>query len=249
MRLWTFVPYLLFCLLPSLARSQSLSQSSFQEKAEAAVTGGKAIRSIVLSGIAEWIAGSFHENGTAQLQANADGSTNVQFNLGKASRTETQTLTDTSRCCQWTDSTGKTHEIVGANCLTSVPWFAPGLVIQPSAQLPAIIVSTDDGDVAKGDSSAHQISYSLNLAAKNEAFAKRIRKTSTTNIFFDPQTFLPTSLEYAIHPDDDDLQSLDVKVVFSDYRSIAGVMLPFHIERFVNNTLQLKLDISNASAE
>jgi hypothetical protein len=246
--LFVFCP-LFFIAASFSVRGQSPNLSSFQEKAQTAVVGGKSIRAIKLSGTAEWFAGSLHENGTAELQANADGSTSVQLNLGQASRTETQTQIDLARTCQWTDNVGKSHEIVGANCLTSIPWFAPGLVAQSPAQLPAILVSTDDGDVLKNGSSFHQISYSLNLAEASTPSTKQLRQATAAKVLFDPQTVLPASLEYAIHPDGDDLRSLDVRVVFSDYRSVLGVMLPFHIERFVNRTLQLKLDISNASVE
>jgi hypothetical protein len=112
---------------------------AFQEKAQTAVVGGKSVRAIKLSGTAEWFAGSLHENGTAELQANEDGSTSVQLSLGQASRTETQTQADSSRTCQWTDNAGKSHEIVGANCLTSIAWFAPCLV----AQSPVRLINSD----------------------------------------------------------------------------------------------------------
>ena len=52
-----------------------------------------------------------------------------------------------------------------------------------------------------------------------------------------------------IHPDGDDSRNIPVRVVFNNYQAVSGVMLPFHIERFVNRTLQLRLDVSNASVQ
>ena len=250
MRPWLFRLCLSLCVIASSsARSQSTTPSAFQEKAQAAVTGGKSIQSIKLDGAAEWIAGSSHASGTAELKTSTDGSASIQLNLGQSSRTEVQTKVDASRACQWTDASGTSHEVLGANCFIAIPWFTPSLFTQPASQLSTLIASTDDGEVSKNGSAFHQISYALNLETPDTASTKQLVDQSRVKVLYDPQTFLPSSLEYAIHPDDDDLQSIEVKVLFSDYRSISGVMLPYHIEKFVNRSLQIKLDINNASIE
>jgi hypothetical protein len=244
---------LLFCITAShSAQSQtatSQTPSPFQQQAQIAVSGGKAFSVVNLTAAAEWIAGSDRERGTAQLQANADGSTNVQLALGKASRTEVQTKADLSRTCTWTDGTGKSHDVLGPNCLIAVPWFAPSLFGQPSAALPSLLGTTDDGAVSKDSSTFHQVSYLLKLKGADSSATNQLVGQSTVKVFYDPQTSLPASLEYFIHPDSDDSRNIPVRVVFSNYQSISGVMLPFHIERYVNRTLQLKLDVSNASIE
>jgi hypothetical protein len=214
-----------------------------------AVSGGKAFSVVNLTATAEWIAGSDRESGTAQLQANADGSTNVQLALGKASRTEVQGKTDLSRACTWTDSSAKSHDVVGPNCQIALPWFAPVLFAQTSAALPALIETSDDGIVSKDSLSVHQLSYFLKLTGANTSITNRMVKQSTMKVFYDPETHLPSSLEYFIHPDDDNSKDVPVKVTFSNYQSSSGVMLPFHIERFINRTLQLKLDVTNASIQ
>jgi hypothetical protein len=87
------------------------------------------------------------------------------------------------------------------------------------------------------------------LTGTKTSSTNRMVSQSTVKVFYDPQTFLPTSLEYSIHPDDDDSQDIPVKVAFSNYQSVSGVMLPYHIERFVSRTLQLKLDVTNVSID
>jgi hypothetical protein len=72
---------------------------------------------------------------------------------------------------------------------------------------------------------------------------------NTVRVLYDPKTLLPASLEYVVHPDADDAQNLDVKILFSNYQSVAGVMVPFHIEKYLQRTLQLKLDVTSASVE
>jgi hypothetical protein len=244
---------LFFCLTASYsARSQTATSqipTTFQLQAQSAASAGKPFSAVNFTATAEWTAGSLHESGTAQLRANVDGSNNIQLALGKASRTEVQTKTDSSRTCTWTDSAGKSREILGPNCLVAIPWFAPGLFVQPPVGLPALLGTTDDGVISKGSATFHRVSYLLKLKGKNAAATTQMVSQSTVKVFYDPQTFLPASLEYSIHPDNDDSQDIPVKVGFTNYQSVSGVMLPFHIERYVNRTLQLKLDVSNASIE
>jgi hypothetical protein len=223
--------------------------TSFQGQAQMAVSGEKSFSVVNLTATAEWIAGSDRESGNAQLQANADGSTNVELTLGKASRSDVQTKADSLRTCTWTDSAGTSHDVLGPNCLVALPWFAPSIFARPSAGPPALLATTDDGVVTKNSSIFHQVSYLLALKSANASVTNRMVSQSTVKVFYDPQTFLPASLEYFTHPDDNDLQNIPVRVVFSNYQSVSGVMLPFQIEKYINRTLQLRLNVSNASIE
>jgi hypothetical protein len=245
--LWALCLVLL--VTPFTAVSQTLASSVFYEKAHQAVSGGKSPGTVTLSANAEWIAGSTHETGTAQLQAKVDGSSKVQLDLGKSSRTEVQSKTGSERTCAWTDQAGTGHDMVGPNCMIAIPWFAPSLFTQPLTALPALIAATDDGDVSKDGLTGHQISYLLNLQGTDTASTTRIVSNSTVKVLYDPLTFLPTSLEYKIHPDNNDLQDIPVRVVFSNYQSVSGVMLPFEIQKYVNRTLQLTLNVTNASID
>jgi hypothetical protein len=249
MRLWLLVCLSLCVSASSSATGQLSSPSSFQLQAQSAVVTGKSIRSVNLSANAEWFAGSQHESGTATLQASVDGSSSVQLNLGSASRTETQTKAGASRTCYWTDGAETSHNVVGPDCLIAIPWFAPSLFTQSPSQFPSALMATDDGAMSRDSQTFHQISYRLNLDKPNSSNVDRLTSMSTVKVFYDPQTFLPASLEYFIHPDTNDLQSVDVRVIFSNYQSSSGVMLPFHIEKYVNRTLQLKLDVTSVSIE
>lgn len=246
----TYRPALMGILAAFLVTMPSHGQvatvSVFQTRAQAAISSGKPFNGVNLTANADWVAGSTHQTGTAQLKAGADGSGSLQLNMGDASRTELRT---TSPSCTWTDHAGTSHNIPGPNCLIAVPWFAPSLFTQALSLLPALLVTTDDGDVVKEGGTLHQISYQLNLAGADSVSTQRMVRQSTVQVFYDPQTFLPQSLEYAVHPDNNDLQDIPVRVVFSNYQNSSGVMLPLHIERYLNRTLQLTLDVTNASIE
>ena len=235
--------------VPLRASGQAIAGSSFYEKAQQATSNGKSFTSVNFTATAEWIAGSLHESGTATLQAKIDGSTNVQLDLGHASRNETQSSANASRTCTWTDAAGISHSIVGPNCLIAIPWFAPALFAQSSPQLPSMLAATDDGEMSRASRTLHQFSYRLKFSEPDSTDVDRLTSMSTVKVLYDPQTALPASLEYFIHPDNNDLQNLPVQIVFSGYQPISGIMLPFHIERYVNRTLQLTLDITNVSIE
>jgi hypothetical protein len=249
MRICIFSSCLLFCLTHSYsAQSQTSTPSSFQTQAQMA-TSAKTFSVVNVTANAEWTTGSTHEAGTAQLQAKVDGSASLQLSIGPASRMESQTKADNSRTCAWTDAVGTSHKIHGPNCFIAVPWFAPGLFTQPLSLLPAQLGTIDVGEVSNSGTTLHQINYFLNLADAANSSMSQANDLSTVKVFYDPQTHLPVSLEYLIHPDNDDAKNVDVRVLFSNYQSTSGVMLPFHIEKYVNRSLQLKLDISNATIQ
>lgn len=244
---FTSVLYLVLgACTPLLAQGPASTVPDFLSKAQADESGQKLVNQVSLTAAVEWTAGSLHEHGTAQLQANADGSAGLQFDLGQASWHETQTKMDMSRTCDWTDSSGKTHSSIGLNCLTAIPWFSPLLVTQIAIQQPSLFDIADGGQVSKDDVPLHQVELDFKLGGVDTTSAKALIKTPKFKVLYDPQMLLPASLEYAIHPDGDDTRSIQVRVVYSDFRLVVGSMVPFHIERYVNHSLQLSLDINNA---
>ena len=235
--------------LASVAWSPLLDGQTASSNANAAGGSLPALQTINLSATAEWFAGSQHLTGTATLQANADGSSTEQLSLGAASRTVTQGAADAEKTCGWTDASGKAHDLPGANCFVALPWFAPQLFAQVSTVLPSFLSLTDDGNVVSNGASYRQLRFVPQVQGPTDADTAWMRKAGTVRVLFDLKTVLPARLEYVIHPDGNDLQDIDVAVEFSDYRAVSGTMLPFHIEKYVNRLLQLKLDVSSATAK
>ena len=93
--------------------------------------------------------------------------------------------------------------------------------------------------------SAQQISVSQQYpqAAFQPPIASHLSKI---DFFLDPTTSLPVAIAFDIHPDGDAGLDIPVRVEFSDYRSVSGTQIPFHIQRFINNRLALDLQFENA---
>ena len=67
------------------------------------------------------------------------------------------------------------------------------------------------------------------------------------DFYLDPQTLLPLVITFNEHPDADSMTDIAVQVLFSDYRSANGATVPFHIQRFVNNTLILDIQLASST--
>ncbi len=233
-------------VVTSWSYGQAPNASNFYSQVQAAASGGKIFNYVNLNANAQWIAGSLQESGTAQLEANTDGTTKIVLNLNSASRTETNGGIGLARTCEWSDKTGTTHIMSGLNCIAAIPWFAPIFIVQGVIQHLDRFNISDDGEVTKDGATFHQASFTSTFKGTSDDVTKLINRTTQIRIFYNPQTLLPSSIEYAIHPDGDDSRSIGVRIVYSNYQSTSGLMLPFHIEKYVNRSLQLSLDITNA---
>jgi hypothetical protein len=69
---------------------------------------------------------------------------------------------------------------------------------------------------------------------------------SKMDFFLDPTTFLPAAVTFNIHPDNDAGLDIPIEVRFSDYRAVNGVQVPFHVQKFLNNSLVLDLQFATA---
>lgn len=70
---------------------------------------------------------------------------------------------------------------------------------------------------------------------------------STTDIGLDTVSLLPAVLAYSVHPDNGAPVSIAIEIHYSDYRTVSGVQIPFHIQRYVNGFLQLDILVSSAA--
>jgi hypothetical protein len=67
------------------------------------------------------------------------------------------------------------------------------------------------------------------------------------DFFLDATTLVPAAATFNIHPDNDAGRDIPIEVQFSDYRTVNGVQIPFHVQKFLNNGLILDLQFSSAA--
>jgi hypothetical protein len=209
-----------------------------------AFSQGKSVSSVVLSASAEWIAGSDDETGTATLTASADGSLSMQLQLPKKSRLETQTSFSSGQSCAWTGADGVDHATPLHNCIGSMAWFLPSIALLGNQQPTAVTTA-----IAQVENSpfVDVLQQQQPQAGTSASLTTLLTHLSTSHLYLDPVTFLPSALSFNTHPDDNSGVDIPVHVVFTNYQQVNGVMIPYRIQRYVNGSLNLDLTVTQAS--
>jgi hypothetical protein len=201
-----------------------------------------------LTGTANWIVGGDNENGNITLVANSDGSTQINLELGQSSRTETQTPFAQGQQCTWAGTDGVAQAVSGHNCMQSVAWFLPEVALSGNLQPQAVGTALAGSSVnaqAPGLDLRQQQSVVPTYVSAN--MAGLYTHLSAVDIFYNPTTYLPISVDYETHPDSSATVDIPVQVEFSNYQTVGQITVPFHIQRYVNGVLALDITISNVS--
>ena len=235
----------------SLIAQQPVS-STFQQKiATAFSNGGGLPTQVSLIASAVYTAGSLSKDGTIQLQSSADGSTSEVWSFNSLGRTYVQGPLGLERTCTYTDQAKPSIQIFGTNCVQGLPWFFPSFALETSyASAVSVSDVTDASDTAQG---LETLSYTLVVpqpatTTPNSADPlSRLQKATVVKVRYDVQTGLPAELVYHQAFDGDELRNIEVSVKFSSYTNESGFMIPHHIQKYVQRTLQLDLNITSAT--
>lgn len=226
----------------SLATLISQAHNAFSEK--------KPVKAVQMTGSAVWYGGGEPVQGNVTLAANIDGSSTVTLDLQGASRTETTSALQAGRACTWIGNDGKQHNVASSNCYMAVPWFMPQIAIQVSG-IPAVLGAEYKGKQGTGAGQRYMLRHQAIIGSPETKMdvTTLLQGWSTSDLALDAATFLPSSLSFAVHPDNDSSVSLNETIVYGDYRTIAHVTLPYHLQRYINGNLQLDITIQQASAQ
>jgi len=227
--------------------STSTSAAALLSQLSTAFSAGKAVHQVQLSGTAAWHAGSFNDEGAATLSGTATGSSQLQLSLSSGSRSEAQSGQGTNLACTWAGADAVAHNVDPGNCWRPVLWFLPPLSLQPS-QLASYLGALDlgTGVVGFGTQSYRHLQTELVLPNLNDSLTTTIMQRSSADIGLDPASLLPAVLAYSIHPDNGAPIDIAVEIHYANYQAINGVQIPFTIQRYINGSLQLEIDITSA---
>jgi hypothetical protein len=247
---------ILFCctavLLPlalsSLAQSTAPNSTAILSQAGQAFSAGKPVASVEMTGTAQWLAGPTKDTGPVKLTAKTTGENSAEFDLSNGTRIETQSAAASDRTCSWSGKDGVSHDVVSSNCWTATIWFLPHLALQ-STGLPTALGVQYAGVVAGATQSSPHIHHQLTIAPgkTKQSVTAQIQTWSKTDLSLDSATLLPSVLKYTIHPDNNSSVDVPVEVRYTKYQNVSGAELPMHIERYVNGSLQLSIDINSAA--
>jgi len=60
-----------------------------------------------------------------------------------------------------------------------------------------------------------------------------------------PENYQLSQVEFSEHPEDKPNVSIATRITYSDFRPVAGHLIPFHLQEFVSNVLRLDIAITN----
>jgi hypothetical protein len=200
------------------------------------------VSTVQMTGTASWSYGSDQKSGSVLLQANANGQSRMEFQTSAGTRIETQNpFTDPQRQCAWTGFDGAAHRSAEHHCWIDTVWFLPQMTMQPGAGAPddsATATAASEGKTVRIHHERHP------AGVRDNHTAQILAHLSAVDLDVDTTSGLPIALIFAAHPDNDAGTDIPVQVQFSDYRSVNGVTIPFHIQKFINHALVFDLQIS-----
>ncbi|MCU1285655.1 MAG: hypothetical protein JWO13_2005 [Acidobacteriales bacterium] len=248
-RLTTALKFVALCsltlnLIQTASAQSDVQAVAFLQRALSSQLGRATLQDIQLTGTAVLHLG-IDQRGPVSLQADAAGHSKVVLDLDGGQRTEYSSGYGEEPACTWTGTDGKVHDVQIHNCMAGKAWFLP-ISSLSAAQLQGLQILTYSGpDKSNGASVEHLSSKKVVLKQKT-AIANVIQELSNQDIYIDSVSFLPTSLKYFTHPDNDLKVNILVEINFSDYRDVGGVKVPFHIEKSLNGSTSLEITIESA---
>ena len=228
---------------PAAPSATSTSQASvLLHQSLAALTGGLTLNDVTLTGSAQAIAGSDNETGTVTLQAVSAGASSLNLSLSLGQQTEILNASATPPTGSWSGPDGTVHQVSFHNLLTGPFWFVPAMALASSSSARGATVTYVGPEIHNGQAVQH-------LTITKSAPASLPPSTNLTQLEFylDATTFLPAALDFNIHPDSNMLVDIPVEIRFSNYTAAQTAQVPFHIQKFINNTLALDLQLQNAT--
>jgi hypothetical protein len=242
------VVYLSFALVLSTSAQQPIAPPvqapALLQSAVAALAGANTVTDVTLTGTARHIAGSDDESGTAVLKAIA-GASRMDLNLPSGTRSEVCANLSGSPAGTWSGPDGVSHAIAYHNLLLIDPaWFFPAFPV--SRGLLSGYVATYVGPETRDSLAVQHLAITQDFSSIPGADSATFQHLSQIDLYLDAATLLPVALAFNIHPDDNMLLDIPIEVHFSDYRSVNGVQIPFHVQKFLNNGLILDLQFQSA---
>ncbi len=226
MRFPRFALLAVFALVPFAVAQQTATTSTqataILQSSLSALSGGQTLTDVTLSGTARRIAGSDDETGTAVLKAISSGASRVDLSLPSGQRNELLNTSVSPSAGTWSGPDGISHAFPIAEGLTGSGY-----------------VATYVGHETHNGQAVEHVSVSQTSSSRSPSGALLLQHLSQVDFFLDSTTLLPAAMTFNVHPDSNALLDIPVDVRFSDYRTVSGAKVPFHVQKYLNNGLVL----------
>jgi hypothetical protein len=215
-------------------------------QALSALTGGLAITDATVQGSANFIAGSDQESGTATLEGHAGYESRIVLALSGGNRTEVHNGSVAPPQVKSSGPDAVWHASPLHNCWVDPTWFFPALTIQ-SALNDSQIAFAYIGQETKLSTAVQHIQISRVIPGPGPAAISLIKNLSQIDMYLDATSSLPIALDFNIHSPKDAVHNIPVEVQFSGWHASAVGQAPSRIQKFIQNSLSLDLNVSTIS--
>lgn len=215
------------------------------QNAYKAVFGNVSLQDVTLTGSAHRIAGSDDESGSVVLKAVPSGSMKLSLSFSSGNLTEVRENSGFGLVGAATGTDGVSKPIPYQNLIAD-PGLFPAFTISRLVNSPNFVSTYLGQETRNGTSVIHLSVYQQTPMASKSAAALP-QRLSQMEIYLDATSFLPIAATFNTHRDLDALVDIPVEIDYSDYRSVKGVLVPFHVEKSVNYSpaLDLQFDTVN----
>ena len=234
------------------AATSSAQATALLQKSLAALVGNTSLFDITLTGTVRQITGSDDESGSAMLKASANGSSRLDFSFASGNSSQVSSLFAASPVGSWSGPDNASHVLAFHNLLAETAWFSPNLVVArrllPTA-LPArnTFIATYIAHETLNGQAVEHIAVSQSAPFPDAPGVPTFTHLSQVDLYLDSTTLLPAAISFNLHPDNNALLDLPVQVLFSDYRFVSGIQVPFRVQKFLNNSLILDLQFNSVA--
>lgn len=236
------------CLGPDYLAAQTTPLTTFEAKALLAFDPASlSTHTLTLTGTVKRTAGSLAESGNIQFQASDVGLEEETWTVDSGERKFAKASFVDGRSCSST-ANGKTSTSQDANCWRVVPWFDPGLALwglSAGTVLAQDVTTTADSQASLVRLRLEPVfGQTAGLSAKLVKEVAAQSSASSADLLFDATTGLPQRLEYHIALSSDASAFVAVVVAYSDYRLDAGLMIPHHVQRYLQRSLEADVQLT-----
>lgn len=217
---------------------------SVLQRSLAALTGTTNLSDVTLDANANYVAGSDEESGSATLKATAIGQGRIDLSLSNGSRSE---IVDTSQAApsgSWCGTDGIWHATVAHNLYTDPTWFFPAFLISRALSTSTYAISAVDAETQGGIAVQHIKIYQQQSEATSD-LATLIQGLSQVDLYLNPSTMLPMSITFNKHADNNALVNIPIEIQFSNYQTVQGISVPYHVQKYIQNELGLDLTVTS----
>ena len=234
------------------AQEQMTPARDLLRRAQTAVSGETRINDVQVSGTVRRIAGSTDETGRAELKSLATGETQADLTFPSGPMHVVRAQGPAGPVGERSGFDGKVSGIPFGDLLVDGAWFSPALVLARAGagrDGEAVQISSREG---AGTRRLHLRFSRQPLTGKAaarlpEAILKLLQEASQFDLYLDSTTLLPVEMAFESHADGNLREGIAIRVLYSDYRAVDGVQVPFRLEKLVNNSLAFDFQLQTTN--